>query len=451
MTIFHRPRQPGASLAQRAAPRITSFQPIPEQFARGRAGPFRMDLADVLSADEMRDIADAGSLSFHCMGDTGGVKNPEPQKLVERGLEQSLHTGNIAPSLRGAAMAPSFCYHLGDVVYYNGEVSEYFAQFYDPYEHYPLPVLAIPGNHDGEPVDANAISLEGFYGNFLAARSKDGKPTYTPESRDSSRPAMTQPFFYWTLTTPFATFIGLYSNVPEHGRLDDTQRAWFHAEMKAADPKKALIVAVHHPVYSFDDHHSGSPTMAKELEDAINESRRVPNMVLSAHVHNYQRIERAAGNHVVPFFVIGNGGYWNLHHLAAATGYRDPETEARLMSGIDSRHGFMTFEISDSVINGHMTTVPRPQESWTDAQAYNASFDVFTYSALPLHLDDGQTVVLVPPDGTNVPPHVDHRAAHPPTASTAAQKRLQARDAHAARTAQRSQGHRTHAKAGGAG
>jgi hypothetical protein len=38
--------------------------------------------------------------------------------------------------------------------------------------------------------------------------------------------------------------------------------------MAAADAKKALIVAVHHPVYSFDDHHSGSPTMAKELEDA---------------------------------------------------------------------------------------------------------------------------------------------------------------------------------------
>ena len=94
-----------------------------------------MDLGEILTADEIREITDAGSMSFHCMGDTGGVKNPEPRKLVERGLEQSLHTGNIAPSLRGASMAPSFCYHLGDVVYNNGEVAEYFAQFYDPYEH----------------------------------------------------------------------------------------------------------------------------------------------------------------------------------------------------------------------------------------------------------------------------------------------------------------------------
>jgi len=315
MATFHRPRQPGASLAQRPAARITQFEPIPAQFAQGRHAPFRMDLSEVLTADEIQEITHAGSMAFHCMGDTGGVQNPEPQRLVERGLEQSLHSGNVAPSLRGASMAPAFCYHLGDVVYYNGEVSDYFPQYYDPYEHYPLPIFAIPGNHDGEPVDANAITLEGFYRNFLAVRS--AQPTYTAESRDSSRPAMTQPFFYWTLTTPFATFIGLYSNVPEHGRIDDQQRTWFHAEMAAADKTKALIVAVHHPIYSFDNHHSGSPTMAKELEDAINTSKRVPNMVLSAHVHNYQRIERQLGEHTVPFFVIGSGGYWNLHHLVS--------------------------------------------------------------------------------------------------------------------------------------
>ena len=442
MTSFHRPRQPGASLAHRPAPRITKFEPIPAAFSKGRNGPFRMDLGEVLTADEISEITAAGSMAFHCMGDTGGVKNPEPQRLVERGLEQSLGSGNFAPSLRGAAMAPAFCYQLGDVVYYNGEVSEYFAQYYDPYEHYPLPILAIPGNHDGEPVNAQATTLEGFYRNFLALKSAGGKPVYTDESRDSGRPAMTLPFFYWTLTAPFATFIGLYSNVPEHGRIDDQQRAWFHSEMAAADPKKALIVAVHHPVYSFDDHHSGSPTMAKELEDAINTSRRVPNLVLSAHVHNYQRIELEAAGHLIPFFVIGNGGYWNLHRLAAANGYRDPETEARLVSSIDSRHGFMTFEISDSVINGHMTTVPRPQESWTDAQAYNASFDVFSYSSVPAFLADGQTITIVPPGGSNVPPHTDHTVAQPPARSAASHGRAAARDAHAARTAQRAHGKR---------
>jgi hypothetical protein len=132
----------------------------------------------------------------------------------------------------------------------------------------------------------------------------------------------------------------------------------------------------------------------------------------------------------------------NLHHLAAAQGYRDPETEAKLVSAIDSRHGFVTFEISDSVINGNMTTVPRPQESWTDADAYNASFDVFSYTSLPLHLGAGETVTLVPPDGTNVPPHTDHKEEHPPAPSPAAHRRAQAHDAHATRTAHRARGRR---------
>jgi hypothetical protein len=435
MATIHRARQPGRSLAHNAAPRITKFEPIPDDYKQGRQPPYHMDLAAVLPKDEVDEIAQSGSMTFHCIGDTGGVKDPEPQKLVARGLEESLKGPQLAPTLRTAEMSPSFCYHVGDVVYYNGEVDKYYDQFYEPYDTYPLPIVAIPGNHDGEPVDASAKTLEGFYDNFLATPAADGQPVYTHESHDSGRAAMHLPFFYWTLTTPFATFIGLYSNVPEHGQFDPDQRAWFQKEMASADKQKALIVAVHHPIYSFDTYHSGSPTMAKELQDAINSSRRLPNMVLNAHVHNYQRIELQTQGHTIPFFVIGNGGYWNLHHLGAAPGYTDPETEAKLIAGIDNRHGFMTFEISERVINGHFTTVPRPQESWTDAQNFNAAFDVFSYSAAPLFLADGQTVTLVPEHGSNVPAHTDPKAAHAPARTPQSQAKVDAKQAHAARTA----------------
>jgi hypothetical protein len=126
--------------------------------------------------------------------------------------------------------------------------------------------------------------------------------------------------------------------------------------------------------------------------------------------------------HTIPFFVTGNGGYWNLHHVGAAPGYINPETEAKLVAWIDSRHGFMTFEINDKVINGHFTTVPRPQASRTDAQAYNAHFDVFSYTAAPLFLPEEQTVTLVPQHGAQ------------------SQAKVAARAAHAARTARKIQG-----------
>ncbi len=397
----HRPRQPGASLAQNNPPRIIAIEHIPEQFKPRAPSPYRMDLSAILTAEEIADIETTGRMSIHCVGDTGGVKRPESQHLVANGMERSAKTPSTTPV--------RFCYHLGDVVYYTGEVPDYWDQFYEPYEHYPLNILAIPGNHDGELLTKQSITLQGFYETFLA--EKPG--TYTLESRDSGRTAMQQPYFHWTLTTPVATFIGLYTNVPEHGWIDDAQRAWFHAEMAAADETKALIVACHHPIYSFDDHHSGSATMAKELEDAINASKRVPNMVLSAHVHDYQRIELRSASRTIPFFVIGNGGYWNLHHLAAAPGYQDPETEAKLMAGVDSHHGFMTFEIGRKVINGNFTTVPRPQESWTDPKAFNMAFDVFSYPATPAFLAEGETITLVPTTGAHVPPHHGHPAPAP--------------------------------------
>ena len=67
---------------------------------------------------------------------------------------------------------------------------------------------------------------------------------------------MTQPYVYWTLNTPFATIVGLYSNVD--GTLDargtSEQFPWFQEQIKNAPKNKALIVAVHHPPYSRGGH-----------------------------------------------------------------------------------------------------------------------------------------------------------------------------------------------------
>jgi acid phosphatase type 7 len=320
---------------------------------------------------------------FHAAGDTGGVKRPEVQALVARGMEQDY---------AAASEKPAFFYHLGDVVYYNGLVRDYFAQFYEPYEHYPCPIVGIGGNHDGDKFEVATSSLEGFYRNFCADAG-----TYTPESRDTGRMAMCQPYVYWSFDTPFAYFIGLYTNVPEGGELDQTQRDWFRSEMAAAPKDKALMLALHHPIYSFDNFHSGSPKMALEVEQAINESRRVPNVILTAHVHNYQRIEVETGGIRLPFLVIGNGGYWHLHRLSVNVGHRDHETGAMLVAGTDDRHGFATLDIGPRFLNGRFTTVPRPHESWSDPNNYNARCDVFSYSAEPMTLAAGKAVKLSAP------------------------------------------------------
>ena len=108
----------------------------------------------------------------------------------------------------------------------------------------------MPGNHDGDPV-APERSLDGFVRNFCAV-----KPGIkTPESHDSPRTAMIQPNVYWTLLTPVVSIIGLYSNVPEHGVLHPDQLAWLVGELKTLPASLPLLVTLHHPPYSADDHH----------------------------------------------------------------------------------------------------------------------------------------------------------------------------------------------------
>jgi hypothetical protein len=131
------------------------FQPLPQP--TGDA-PYHLSLNEVLSSNEIQSIMDDGSITFHCMGDTGGVKDPAPQQLVANGLEST---------------KASFFYHLGDVVYYNGESQQYYPQFYEPYQHYQNPIFAIPGNHDGDPLPGGTEqSLFAFNRNFCAATTR---------------------------------------------------------------------------------------------------------------------------------------------------------------------------------------------------------------------------------------------------------------------------------------
>jgi hypothetical protein len=108
-------------------------------------------------------------------------------------------------SEQNSANVPCFCFHLGDVVYYFGEGSYYYDQFYAPYRLYPAPIIAIPGNHDGV-VYANdpAPTLDAFLRNFCAS-----SPIVTPEAAGLVRTAMIAPGVYFTLDAPFVRILGL--------------------------------------------------------------------------------------------------------------------------------------------------------------------------------------------------------------------------------------------------
>lgn len=118
--------------ADAAAKGLEQLEPFP---AARSTTP--VELSSVIGAGAAQKIQNAGEITFHTVGDTGGIHSPQFQFAVADAMTDDLSGG------------AAFWYHLGDVVYYFGQEQYYFEQFYDPYRDYNAPIFAIPGNHDG--------------------------------------------------------------------------------------------------------------------------------------------------------------------------------------------------------------------------------------------------------------------------------------------------------------
>src|SRR5262249_37267820 len=154
-------------------------------------------------------------------------------------------------------------------------------------------IVAISGNHDCQPddpqdgpVDPNKVPFDGWVQNFMSKNPAQLGSLKT----NSQRTQMDLPNVFWTFTTPLATIIGLCSNVGEtEGESTEDQIEWFQGDRAAPAPKLALIVTAPHPPFSGDTEHAGSSVVERVLFDSFNSAKRYPDLILSGHVHNYQR------------------------------------------------------------------------------------------------------------------------------------------------------------------
>ncbi|WP_433964924.1 metallophosphoesterase [Tunturiibacter gelidiferens] len=208
---------------------------------------------------------------------------------------------------------------MGDVVYYFGEATYYYDQFFEPYRDYPAPIFAIAGNHDGVvyPKDP-APTLDAYLRNFCSANA-----VQSTDSGNLLRTTMIQPGVYFTLEAPFVRILGLYSNVledpgvisGENGNntvLDNRQIAFLTAALKRVKSDKfagAVIIAVHHPPFTGGVEHGGSPLMLADIDVACTAAGVWPHAVFSGHAHNYQRYTRTVNKLQIPFIVAGCGGH----------------------------------------------------------------------------------------------------------------------------------------------
>lgn len=335
------------------------FQPLPTP---NGSPPYRFDLSQLLPATDVNAIANS-TLVFHTVGDTGDHRGQQQDFVAEMMTQDAQNL----PANR----KPAFFYHLGDVVYFAGDISMYGDNFYQTYKDYPCFIVAIPGNHDCQPddaqdgpVDPNKVPLDGWVQNFMSKNPGQLGSLKT----GANRTQLDLPNVYWTFTTPLATIIGLFSNVGEtEGEIHQDQIDWFQNELTAANPNLALIVTVHHPPFSGDIEHSGSSAVDQVLMKAFQAVKRYPDLILSGHVHSYQRftnvVQGPKGQFEIPYVVAGAGGYTKLGKLQKVQGAY-PKAPLSVGKGLtleqydQDNFGFLRLEVSQTQIVGIYLSAP---------------------------------------------------------------------------------------------
>jgi hypothetical protein len=324
---------------------IANLEPVPQP-AGGAVEPLLTLAQTYGTAGEAKvaAIQQAKQIVFHSTGDTGSVIGPDTQSLVADKMVSDFDEENSAD-------VPSFFFHLGDVVYYFGEGTYYYDQFYEPFRNYPAPIVAIPGNHDGVVYAKDpAPTLDAFLRNFCAA-----SPAPSPDAGTLVRTTMMEPGVYFTFDAPFVRILGLYSNVLEDpgvissqggtNSLDNRQITFLTTALKRVKSENytgAVVIAVHHPPFTGGVTHGGSPQMLADMDSACTAAGVWPHAVFSGHAHNYQRYTRTVNGLQIPFLVAGCGGHSPLSAMRGT--YRTPykiDDTLTLESYDDTHYGYL--------------------------------------------------------------------------------------------------------------
>jgi acid phosphatase type 7 len=279
-------------------------------------GPLMLRLKDV-DPDESAAVKRNGVMTFHMTGCSGHFGHPHPQTEVAAAMARQIAEPHCFGGTKHA-VAPSFFYHLGDIVYKDQDKTDperadqqklFNEHFYTPYSRYGRNIFAIAGNHDGKDSKyPEKSAIRHFLQNFC-----DSARNPSPDGQAGGRLTMIQPYLYWLLKTPLAFFVGLYTNDINAGQLDNPagpeqpQYDWLVQTLRAirkAKDDRAVFVAVHYPPYSAaaNFQQRGDPNLGPTrwgrklrpigmiLEEAFQESEQYPDAVFSAHAHLYQRI-----------------------------------------------------------------------------------------------------------------------------------------------------------------
>nr|WSY49194.1 metallophosphoesterase [Streptomyces sp. NBC_00886] len=262
-------------------------------------------------ADKVIRRDDPDTFSFMVIGDTG--EGDDPQYAV-------------VPGFLKAGQGTDFAVIASDVIYPVGTADDYGTKFFRPYQDYPAPIYAIPGNHDWyeglggfmrvfcddapalpAPPSAPRPLTRAWWRSLLwhHPRPSDGQHLdRTRELRSAPDQQAVQPGPYWAIDAGPVRIIGIDTGLL--GTIDAEQGAWLRGVSKGSTPK---ILVTGSPLYVDGEHHPCVIEGGGTVDDIVRDPAHHFMAAIGGDIHNYQRYPvRLADGRTIQYVVSGGGG-----------------------------------------------------------------------------------------------------------------------------------------------
>ncbi|MEU9884182.1 metallophosphoesterase [Sphaerisporangium sp. NPDC051011] len=229
----------------------------------------------------------------------------------------------VVPGLLKIGQGTAFAVIASDVIYPTGSGNEYGDKFFRPYQDYPAPIYAIPGNHDWYDglggfmrVFCDAPALKATRMGFsLSPAGLRGLLWKKPETIDEARLAeartrrsrpeqrATQPAPYWVIDLPGLLLVGIDTGI--RGTIDREQGEWLRRV--SADPRPKVLITGK-PIYDRNAYHPCPIDGGGTVDEIVRDPASNYVAAIGGDTHNYQRYPVTANGRVIQYIVSGGGG-----------------------------------------------------------------------------------------------------------------------------------------------
>ncbi|MFC6086238.1 metallophosphoesterase family protein [Sphaerisporangium aureirubrum] len=229
----------------------------------------------------------------------------------------------VVPGLLKIGADTAFAVVASDVIYPTGAGDDYENKFFRPYQEYPAPIYAIPGNHDWydglggfmrvfcdePPLKAErrgfSLSPSGLRG-LLWKKPEvidEARLAKARERRAAPAQRSAQPGPYWVIDLPGLLLVGIDNGI--RGGIDREQGAWLRRV--SADPRPKILITGK-PIYDRNEYHPGPIEGGGTVDEIVRDPAHNYVAAVGGDTHNYQRYPVVVGDRVIQYIVSGAGG-----------------------------------------------------------------------------------------------------------------------------------------------